>query len=893
MTEQPTMNAEQASTIQRLTESGLSTQRFLKVGKPNCAIDDEKNAFESEWEKHLYGPESLDTYPRWGICGKDGLVLVDADKVNMAKILSEILPETFESLSPRRGLPHRFFKIVGGQVQNKTLMLPGEDDGSGEIRADNEYLVAPGTTIHYRDLKTSEPKIGMYTITKNIPIATVQYDVFMKAVEPYFGKNKSQKITQNEMVNGVPAGMRHAKGIRYACHLIGKVKLDAATALIEMQRWNQLNEPPMSEKDIKRMVRDACRYIASENKIPLAQVIGCGGVVIPLFTELDADEKNESTPSKEQESQADRLVKLCEAEKMELFHDEHGTAYARFNLPCDTCDIIDTSSNISALKNIIGEGEVDKKLQTPKVSQVSQFKTVTYPLNSKYIKAWLGWLLWEKEGKTPGSEGINSALNVLRGKALLEGKQHQLYNRIAPASDGFYIDMADEQWRAIKVTAQGWEIIDNPPILFRRYGNQKPLIIPLLLTEVEAAVTALKFLEYTNTDPDDPQTRTALLITVISYFVPLIAHPAIVAHGTQGTAKSYLFRIIRRLIDPAVLELLTLTRDPKELVQQLSHNWCCFFDNVSYLPSDTSDALCNAITGGGNSKRELYTDDDDVIYTFKRCVALNGINIAAQRGDLLDRSLLVGLVRIEQQQRKTEEELNSKFNVEAPALLGAFLTILSKAIRIYPSVNPKRYFRLADWTKWACAISEALGKTQEEFMNAYDKKVRLQNEEAINASPLATVLLDYCKTIIKQPQLNLTAPKMEVTATILLKKLTCHAESLQVETRSAKWPSAANALSRALNRVSDALAAVGCKVDMREGTPRRIVIDASEVKADPPAKQAVTSSKIEPPQTVNKCSVCNGVKALEFEITYTDGSKALACNGCGEELAAKLYEASQ
>ena len=33
---------------------------------------------------------------------------------------------------------------------------------------------------------------------------------------------------------------------------------------------------------------------------------------------------------------------------------------------------------------------------------------------------------------------------------------------------------------------------------------------------------------------------------------------------------------------------------------------------------------------GGFSKRELYSDDADVIYNFKRCVGLNGINIVAR-----------------------------------------------------------------------------------------------------------------------------------------------------------------------------------------------------------------------------------------------------------------------
>jgi len=218
------------------------------------------------------------------------------------------LPETLEVTSPRRGLPHKYYCVCGEQVPNKTLYLEGDVDekgrpnGAGEIRANNEYLVAPGTEITFKDLATKEEKTGMYVISKNVPIARVEYDDFMAAIKPYLGHNQSQTITPEEMANGVSAGMRHAKGIRYACHLIGKVKLDAETAFFEMRRWNQLNNPPMDEKDLKRQVRDACRYIASENNIPIEQVIGCGGIKNPIFTELDTDEKQAAPKELQQES---------------------------------------------------------------------------------------------------------------------------------------------------------------------------------------------------------------------------------------------------------------------------------------------------------------------------------------------------------------------------------------------------------------------------------------------------------------------------------------------------------------------------------------------------------------------------------------------------------------
>jgi predicted transcriptional regulator len=254
------MNAEQEALVKRLQEAGLDTRRFLKLNK-------EKRAFEEEWQNRLYTPEELERQGcvLWGINGKDSLVLVDADRVEMADVLRQILPATFEVLSPRRGLPHFYYVVKGEPIPNKTLHLHGEEEGAGEVRAQNYYLVAPGTEIRYKDLRTSEEKTGQYRIIQDRPFAVLSSADFMKTIKPYLGKDKTQKITLEHMRKGVPQGTRHAMGIRYADYLIGVQQLDYATALFEMKKWNQLCQPPMDEKDLERMVKNAIGYVATNS----------------------------------------------------------------------------------------------------------------------------------------------------------------------------------------------------------------------------------------------------------------------------------------------------------------------------------------------------------------------------------------------------------------------------------------------------------------------------------------------------------------------------------------------------------------------------------------------------------------------------------------------------
>jgi predicted RNA-binding Zn-ribbon protein involved in translation (DUF1610 family) len=475
-------------------------------------------------------------------------------------------------------------------------------------------------------------------------------------------------------------------------------------------------------------------------------------------------------------SQADKLILLCQSRRPVLFTDQTGAAYAQVDV---------------AGVNVI------------------------WPLRSAVFKSWLAGLLWASEQKAPSVTATYSALNVLFSMAHNSGHKYTLYNRVAPAEDGFWLDMTDSQYRAIKVTADGWHIVENPPILFRRYSHQLPLVEP------KTGGDAWKILGFFNIDMDDENTKLTTLTAAISFLIPDIPHPILCAYRHQGSAKSYMFKLMKRTIDPSAVELLSLPYEERERVQQLDHHWLCFYDNITSLSTQVSDTLCRAATGAGFSKRELYSDDDDVIYNFKRCVGLNGINIAASRGDLLDRSLLVGMRDIPKEKRKTEQQINSEFEACKAEILGAFLDVLAKAMKLYPSVNPKGLFRMADYTRWGCCIAIALGKTEQNFINAYETKVNEGILEAAQSSSLATVLLSMLEG----------TTGWTGTPTELHTKLINHAKTLEISTRTKGWPKAPHILTRQLNELAPSLKALGWEVNaLRNGTQR--IIDIKRVTSD-------------------------------------------------------------
>lgn len=139
----------------------------------------------------------------------------------------------------------------------------------------------------------------------------------------------------------------------------------------------------------------------------------------------------------------------------------------------------------------------------------------------------------------------------------------------------------------------------------------------------------------------------------------------------------------------------------------------------------------------------LYTDADDFFVTVQTNIGINGINIAAVQPDLLERTMLLGLDRVDDSNRKNEQELYADFEQERPKILGALFDATTRALAARPNMTLGSLPRMADFTQWGAAIAEALGFTKEEFVRVYKGKIREQSDEALEASTEATAVLRF------------------------------------------------------------------------------------------------------------------------------------------------------
>jgi Domain of unknown function (DUF3854) len=480
-----------------------------------------------------------------------------------------------------------------------------------------------------------------------------------------------------------------------------------------------------------------------------------------------------------QAAQADVLVAI--GRRCELFHDETDAGFAR----------------------IVFEDHAE-----------------IWPLHSKRFENWLRRQHYLDRGKAPGSDALRAALGVLDGIAFYDGPDHQLANRITGQDGAVYYDLADASWNAVRIGPDGWSLCPQAPILFRRYAHQRPQVQPARDGDIHAV------LPFLNVRVED---QLLLLTWLVAAFVPDIPHPIPEFHGEKGAGKSVGQRVLSRLIDPSAVESLTFPSDVRELVQQLSHHYAPVYDNVDSLSPWLSDVLCRAVTGEGFSKRELYSDDDDVIYSYRRVVMLNGINVVARRPDLLDRTILIGLERISRDARLEEAEFWSAFEAQRPRILGGIFDTLSAALRLYPTVRPRALERMADYTRFGAAIAIALGHSPEEFLAAYSGNVSAQTAEAVQGHVVGSAVL----------QLMSNRDEWVGTPAELLGALETAGEAARLFRRSANgkvdakgWPGAPHILTRRLNEVRSNLADLGIYVQRARGDERTIVITRGPIASE-------------------------------------------------------------
>lgn len=750
--------------LRELFDLGFS---LIPLNAWNEGEDDKKGKAPKDglkWEKFQFERADWKTIEKWFkpwnncnwgiICGEvsGNLTVIDFDD---PEIYHKIFPKhdelEQEMIVVKTGRGYQVY--LKGIAESKDIHTK-EGKILFEVRSNGRYVVAPG----------SKHKNGtIYTILGSTKITEVE-DITQTLIEKaekvgYKIKNKPE-IDIEAILKGINKGDRDNSLVRLITFL-RKTGKKESEALKICQEWNTRNKPRLEDS----VIEDKVKYHYQRDK-PYHYFFKQNPSDYDITDRVELLKKGK-IDRQNGDSQASSLIKYVESSDVELFHDDVHDPYIRVSI----------------------DGHYP-----------------ILPIKGRGFKRWITQQYYKDTGKAPGNDAFSSALNVIEAKACFDGKQQILHNRLCWYDGAIFFDLGT--WEAVKITSQGWEIVKNTPILFKKYKHQKSIDTPPFLQKSDVK----KALEFVNIK--DEKDKLLFVVYLISCFIPDIPHVIAVVHGDKGAAKSTLFKIVKELVDPSTLKILTFPKDNTELVQKLSHHYYAGFDNVTKLSDWQSDALCRACTGEGFSKRELYTDDEDVIYSFQRCIGLNGINVVATKPDLLDRSILLRLERIPKKDRKTEAQLWQAFDKVKGEILSGIFTTLSSAMAIYPSIKLDELPRMADFTVWGCAIAEALECGKDAFLDAYNTNIQAQNREAIEGSPVGELILKFMED----------KSDWEGRASELLTLLEGLAGANKVNIKAKSFPKAAHVLTKRLNEIKTNLIDEGITYEQKPDGKRTLVL---------------------------------------------------------------------
>jgi putative DNA primase/helicase len=179
------------------------------------------------------------------VCGaiSDNLFVIDLDSPELIQDF-DFLKEQTLVVQTGSGSYHIYCKPTKGQKPS-TMILSNEKSQTVIINSDGTYVIAP-PSIHP---DSGEPYqiISKTMNVGTIDLVTILHVLFKRGFEP----TKGNKTLTDILKTANDAKDKYELALKNASYFIQRTDLDRLGAWQMLQHWNQMNTPPLSEKELE------------------------------------------------------------------------------------------------------------------------------------------------------------------------------------------------------------------------------------------------------------------------------------------------------------------------------------------------------------------------------------------------------------------------------------------------------------------------------------------------------------------------------------------------------------------------------------------------------------------------------------------------------------------
>ena len=371
------------------------------------------------------------------------------------------------------------------------------------------------------------------------------------------------------------------------------------------------------------------------------------------------------------------------------------------------------------------------------------------------FRGWFTAFCVDTAGHLPNGDLFAAAQTYMSHWVRSKGAKVKDYIRVGGKLGDLYIDIGNDANDAWHISASGITRVPGGPTHIRmlRGAGMLPLVEPDLSVPASEFPALLK--QFVAADDD---TLMLLIAWLLGCLRPEGPYPVLTISGEQGSGKSTILRLMRRIIDPHALDMRTPPEDQRDLQAMVRNSFVLAFDNVSHISNKMSDALCVISTGtGAQGGRALYTNAEESAVRVCRPVAMNGIPDVVERGDLVDRSIHVHLPRIDPRQRRDDSEFWDAFHANHAKLLGSLMNAALIATQNYGNVVLAEKPRMSAFAVWAVAAEHAFGWPAGRLMEVYKRNRSAAENQMLEFHGLASAML---RMMEKQKEFSGTYPDL-------------------------------------------------------------------------------------------------------------------------------------